>query len=406
MNVRRTAHFFTENRKRLATRASDGIVVLAGYTAMQRTNDAAFRYEQEASFWYLTGIEAPDWWLIMSGGGAKTMLVMPEVDDVHQVFDGSLSAKRATEISGIVDVITRARATELLRELAESHQVAYTLGADPHAEHYDFSLNPAPLDMKQRLQEAFSEVKDCRVMLAEQRALKHPEELALMQQAIDVTIEAFEIVKERLPQLRYEYEIEAEFSYHFRRSGAQGHAYDPIVACGSNACTLHYVDNNSLLREAEFVVLDIGARVDGYAADITRTYAIGAPTERQRAVHRAVQLAQREIILLLGPGVSVKKYHQQVDVIMKHALVKLKLMQSMDDETAYRRYFPHSISHGLGIDVHDSLGGPDVFAPGMVLTVEPGIYIPEESMGVRIEDDILITTTGYQNLSGALSTDW
>jgi Xaa-Pro aminopeptidase len=212
-------------------------------------------------------------------------------------------------------------------------------------------------------------------------------------------------VRQKLPTLRYEYEVEAEFSYYLRRHGAKGHAYDPIVASGQNACTLHYVDNTSRLKKRQLLLLDIGARSGGYAADITRTYALGEPTKRQVAVHEAVQDAQRQIISLLKPDLSIEEYHRDVDVIMKQALLSLGLMKDMEDDTAYRTYFPHAISHGLGIDVHDSLGGPRYLQPGMVLTVEPGIYIPDEGIGVRIEDDILITDTGHANLSARLSTD-
>ena len=226
-----------------------------------------------------------------------------------------------------------------------------------------------------------------------------------MERAIGLTVEAFNAVRSQLSTLQHEYEVEAAFSYHFRRHGAPGHAYDPIVAGGGRACTLHYVANDQPLQTGELLLLDVGARVSGYAADITRTYAIGEPTDRQRAVHAAVQQAHQQIISLLAPGLSVRAYHDSVDDIMKQALVGLGLMHDLADDASYRRYFPHAISHGLGVDVHDSLGGPDVLKEGMVLTVEPGIYIPEEAIGVRIEDDILITADGARNLSAALSTD-
>ena len=144
-----------------------------------------------------------------------------------------------------------------------------------------------------------------------------------------------------------------------------------------------------------------GARVGGYAADITRTYAIGTPSQREKDVHAEVEKAHRAIIDLIKPGASIKQYSASVDEIMKQALQNLNLFNTPDD---YRRYFPHAVSHGLGIDVHDSLGGFETFLPGMVLTVEPGVYIPEEGIGVRIEDDILVTEDGNRNLSAALPT--
>lgn len=152
------------------------------------------------------------------------------------------------------------------------------------------------------------------------------------------------------------------------------------------------------------MLLDIGARVGGYAADITRTYAIGKPTKRQAQVHAAVAEAQAQIIALIEPLIGIEEYHRQVDVIMKRALMSLGLIANEQDDK-YRTYFPHAISHGLGIDVHDALGRPNHLREGTVLTVEPGIYIPEEGIGVRIEDDILVTAKGKRNLSAKLPVD-
>lgn len=400
-----TNEFFTANRTRLIDQLTDGIVVVSGHSLLQGSRDTNLPFQQEANFWYLSGIEEPDWWMIIDTATRTTYLVTPTLSDSHQIFDGGLSAVAATDISGVDYVVSPTDADTLLSDFVEQDSRVWSLGDDPEAAHYDFVLNPAPLQLWQRLAGMTSSLSDCRGELAALRAIKQPQEIAALQRAIDLTIDGFEVVKQKLSSCRFEYEVEAEFSYHFRRHGAHGHAYEPIVACGHNACTLHYIANNDPLPTNGLVLLDIGARLDGYAADITRTYALGTPTDRQRAVHLAVQSAHQQIIALLGPGVSVRQYHQHVDDIMKQALLSLQLMQSIDDDANYRRYFPHAISHGLGVDVHDSLGRPTVFAPGMVLTVEPGIYIAEESIGVRIEDDILITETGYRNLSVNLSTD-
>lgn len=371
---------------------------------MQRGNDASFMFEQEANFWYLTGIEAPDWWVVIDSKKQKSWLVAPDVDQAHQVFDGSLSWVDAKRISGVDDVLSRADADDLLKTLAKKYDTVYTLGTDPHAKHYDFVLNPAQKEMQKRLKNVFSNVHDCRLDLAKQRAIKQPWEIAAMQQAIALTVNTFADVKKNLPNFSFEYEVEAEFTYNFGKNGGSGHAYNPIVASGKNACTLHYNNNKDHLNDGELLLIDIGARVDGYAADITRTYAIGTPTKRQVAVHSAVETAHKAIINVLRPGLSVAEYQAKVDTIMQDALISLDLLKDSKDHATYRKYFPHAIGHGLGIDVHDSLGRPAELRPGMVLTVEPGIYIPEESIGVRIEDDILITDTGHLNLSGTLST--
>jgi Xaa-Pro aminopeptidase len=396
------ASFFQMNRDKLAHATEDGCIVLSAYTQMQRGNDAAFAFEQEANFWWLTGIEAPDWQVIIDSTHRKSWLVMPMVSDTHQIFDGSLSAKQAQSISGIQDVISAEQAQILLLEEAKKHRIVHTLGEHTSASHYDFTVNPAQHTLHSSLERQFKDVQDCRSALAKLRAIKQPEEIRAIKKAIKITNAAFTGVKAKLDTLSYEYEVEAEFTYAFRRSGAKGHAYDPIVAAGKNACTLHYNDNNAQLKNGTLLLLDIGARVDGYAADVTRTYSVDVPTSRQMQVHDAVKRAHTTIIELLKPGLNVKQYHQQVDEIMKSVVDQLGLLKQPED---YRKYFPHSISHGLGIDVHDSLGSPETLQPGMILTVEPGIYIPEEAIGVRIEDDILITSTGYENLSASLSTD-
>jgi Xaa-Pro aminopeptidase len=398
--------FFTANRDRLMSVIQGGLVVMAGYTSMQAANDTPATFEQESNFWWLTGVEFPDWWMIIDGSRHKSWLVAPKVSENHQIFDGSLTPRGAMEVSGIETVLDSDEAMIMLRGLARQHSMVYTLGEHPYAEYLDFTFNPGPKKNYELLSRIFKSVQDCRLDLTALRAVKQPEEITAIKKAISLTTEAFRQVKEKLPQLSYEYEVEAEFTYHFRRHGARGHAYDPIVASGKNACTLHYAQNNTRLKKRQLLLLDIGARYHGYAADISRTYAIGELTKRQIAVHRAVQDAHYKIIDLIKPGKLVSEYYQAADIIMGEALRKLGLLNDSSDVSIYRQYFPHAISHGLGVDVHDNMGAPKFFQPGMVLTVEPGIYIPAEAIGVRIEDNILVTKTGHSNLSGELSTDW
>jgi Xaa-Pro aminopeptidase len=397
--------FFVANRQRLIEKLNGGVVVLSAYAQMQRGNDMAFQFEQESNFWWLTGVEYPDWQLIIDGTRSKSWLICPHVSESHQIFDGSLSAGLAKEISGVDTVISHDEAQTLLRDLSKKHTVVYALGEQPYADHLDFTLNPSIKAVRDHVNRIFTTVQDCRKELAQLRAIKSSEEIDAMKKAIAITIDGFEAVKKKLASCQYEYEVEAEFNYYFRTHGANGHAYDPIVAAGGNACTLHYVANSEKLKKRQLLLLDIGARSGGYAADITRTYAYGEPTKRQIEVHAAVQDAQRQIIQLIAPTVTVEQYQRDVDKIMTDALLKIGLLSSREDTENYHKYFPHAISHGLGVDVHDSLGSPKYLQPGMVLTVEPGIYIPEEGIGVRIEDDILVTASGNENLSRRLSTD-
>lgn len=389
---------FTVNRHVMSQRFTDTPIVLTAHCNMQQRNDTSFHFIQEPNFWYLTGIDEADWQLVLHEG--HSYLIAPEVDEVHQTFNGRLSYDEAKHRSGVDEVISADKGKELLEQLTKRHSTVYTLGLHPHRKYFDFAENPAQARLTRQLKRLFGEVKDCRRELACLRAIKQPEEVTLIRRSVGETCRAFELIRQKLPELRYEYEIEAEFSYEFRRHNFH-HGYDPIVAAGINACTLHYIANDTQLHQEQLVLIDIGASKDGYSADITRTYAYGQATRRQQDVHAAVETAHHEIIDLLKPGYAIAEYLDRVDEIMKRALASVDL--EYDDEQ-YRRYFPHAISHGLGIDVHDSLGGFKEFQPGMVLTVEPGIYVVDEHIGVRIEDDILITDDGHDNLSSKLST--
>ncbi len=375
--------------------------MLSAYSLMQRSNDTAASFEQEANFWYLTGINDPNWWVIIDGSSDKSWLVAPNIDEVHRVFEGGITSEQAKKISGIDSVIAQKEAETLLRELARKHSVIHALGDDPHREFFNFVENPAQKKLWHVLDRIFNSVQDCRLDIAKLRAIKQPEEIKAMRKAIRLTTDAFEVVKGKLPGFAYEHEVRAEFDYYFTRHGASN-AFESVVASGKNACTIHH-EGSSKLKKGTMMLMDIGARVDGYSADICRTYALGGLSKRQKSVYEAIERCHYEIINLLRPGVAVKEYMEKTDEIMKQALISLGLFDTVDDEK-YRTYFPHAISHGLGIDPHDSLGQPQYFEAGMVLTVEPGIYILDEAIGARIEDDILITKTGHENLSRHLST--
>ena len=399
------ATFFTRNREAAIEKLKGSLLVVAGYTGMQQTNDMESRFVQEGNFWYLTGVEFPDWWLIIDSKRAKSWLVEPDIDEMHRLFTESLDSEDAKKRSGISDVLSRDQAMSMLRTAAKTHQLVYTVGAPAYHDHFGFTLNPAPHDMRQMLERMFAKVDDFRLELARIRAIKQPIEIDMIQAAIDVTAKALTDVKGALGSYKHEYQIEADLGHAFRYGGGQGHAFDPIVASGANATVAHYFTNDSPLKKGSFVMLDVGAKLHGYSADITRTYAYGKPTKRMIAVHAAVQSAQAAIIDILKPGLPLEEYQKFVDQTVKEAMVGLNIIESTADDKGYRRHMPHSVSHGLGVDVHDALGRPRVLEPGMVLTVEPGIYLGDEGIGVRIEDDVLITDKGHRNLSAKLPTD-
>ncbi|HVX24125.1 MAG TPA: M24 family metallopeptidase, partial [Candidatus Saccharimonadales bacterium] len=235
------------------------------------------------------------------------------------------------------------------------------------------------------------------------RVIKQAPELATIQDAIDATVKSLKttLTPTKLKSYRYEYDVEAELTRGFLRAGAI-HGFEPIIAGGPRACQIHPYTRAALGR-GELLVLDVGAQVDHYSADITRTVAIQPPTKRQKQVYEAVLQVQEYALSLLKPGVNLHDYELEVEQFMGEKLRELGLIRSIRRESV-RRYFPHATSHYLGLNVHDvgDRGPTGILEPGAVLTVEPGIYIPKEGIGIRIEDDVLITPTGTKVLSAAL----
>ncbi len=234
--------------------------------------------------------------------------------------------------------------------------------------------------------------------MAELRQIKSETEINLIKEAIRLTDVAFRRVLQFTNPGVMEYEIEAEITHEFIRNRSAGHAYTPIIASGKNACVLHYIDNNQRCNDGDLLLLDFGADYANYAADLTRTIPVnGQFTPRQKEVYDAVLRVQRQAIQMLRPGTIINDYHTEVGKLMEAELIGLGLLNSDEvknqdpDKPLYKKYFMHGTSHHLGLDVHDLGARYTEIQPGMVLTCEPGIYIPEESIGIRIENDILVT---------------
>lgn len=396
--------YFTHNREKVMKKLQGGLLVAAGYTGMQLTNDDNVPFVQEATFWYLSGIEFPDWWLIIDAQRGKSWLVGPDIDERHRLFSESLSNEAAIERSGVDDILSRDDALAMLRRYAKQHEMVYNVEYPDYHDHFGFTLNPAVKDMKETLARIFKNVRNFRLEIAKIRALKEQNEIEWMQAAADLTVDAFTLVKGKLPDYKYDYEVNADITHLFLAAGSEGHAFDPIIATGEGTATVHFFTKKNRLKKGSLLLMDIGVRLNGFSSDLTRTYAIGKPSKRLQEMHAAIAEVQKEIIALLRPGLSVVEYHETVDKIMMAKFVELKLMKEGDSD-AYRRLFPHAISHGLGIDVHEALGRPQYFEPGMILMVEPGLYLQDEKFGVRLEDIILITETGHKNLTAKLPID-
>ncbi len=398
--------FFAGNQQKLRELfTGTAPIVLTANGLLQRGADSTFGFAQDANFWYLTGIEEPDIILVMDRG--EEYLIVPKRSASREAFDGHVEYGELKQRSGVKAVYDDASGWAKLEERLGKVKHVATAGAPPaYVEQYGMYTNPARGALNKRLKNLNPDLEfvDLHTHLVNMRMVKQPEELAAIQAAIDITIigikEALRPAK--LREYTYEYQVDAELARNFRRRGAAGHSFEPIVAGGQRACTLHNVANDGRLLKNELLLVDTGAEVEHYAADITRTVSLGKPTKRQQQVHAAVLEVQQYALDLLKPGVLMKPYEQQIEHFMGEKLKELGLIKTMSHKNV-RKFYPHATSHFLGLNVHDVGDYERPLEPGMVLTVEPGIYIPKEGIGVRIEDDVLITKTGTKILSAQLS---
>ena len=408
MESKFTSEFFAGNRQRLRELfTGTAPIVVTANGLLQRGGDSTYGFAQDASFWYLTGIDEPDIVLVMDRG--KEYLIVPGRSASRQAFDGAPEPETLARRSGIQAIYDDKTGWEQLSGRLKKVKHAATLATPPaYVEHYGMYTNPARAALVSRLKAAKSglELLDLSPHLVRSRMVKQPDELAAIQSVVDITIAAVkEVMKPaKLRNYAHEYQIEAELTRGFRLRGAAGQAFGSIVAGGPRACTLHNVSNSGTLAADELVLLDVGAEVDHYAADISRTFSLGPPSRRQQAVHAAVLDVQGFAFGLLRPGVLLKDYEQQVEHYMGEKLRELGLIKTISHDNI-RAFYPHATSHFLGLNVHDVGDYDRPLESGMVLTVEPGIYIPREGLGVRIEDDILVTNKGIKILSAKLSRD-
>ena len=397
--------FFTGNRQNLYKELKSGsALVLTAAAEMQYTLDASYPFSQEPNFWYLTGVNRAGWLLVVDVDSRTEYLVAPTVAEVHRIFDGSLSAEDAAKTSGVAHVIGKREGARIVKDLLARKGHVYTL-LPQNVRHYGFHPNPAQRALVRKLRSAKS-LEDIRTTLTRQRAIKQPLEIDALQKAIDITLDGLRAIIRRLPDLKSENEAEAILAYEFRRRAAR-HGFEPIVAAGKNATTLHYENNNAALHGSDWLLMDVGASIHHYTADITRSLPLGKATDRQLALYEALRQAQQDIIALIKPGTPIEEYAEQAEHVLYKAFARVDLVSGKFSRSALYKIMPHAISHGLGYDPHDPLGlsRGDTLKPGMVLTAEIGIYLPDKSFGIRLEDDILVEPSGSRNMSGALSTE-
>ncbi len=390
--------FFVGNREKLKSAHKGSFpIVIAGNGLLQRTADNTVAFAQDSNFWYLTGLVIPNAVLIIDE--TDEYLIVPTRTAVQAAFDGAIDAGQIAARSGLQTVLGEKEGWGRVKDrLQVTKQATYLQPNATYETRHGMFANPMRRRIANRLNRMQTGLHliDARRSLAKLRSVKQPCELAAIEQAVAITKATFEALTSYA--VTTENALEAAISYEFRTRGADGHAYNPIVASGKNATTLHYDKNSDKIGQNDIIVVDVGAEVEHYAADITRSLCFGAPSERQKAVLAAVKRVQEKTLQLFKPGADMRTIEHQVEEYIGAELVSLGLIESETDTEAVRRYYPHSVSHFLGLDVHDVGDYREPLAEHMVLTCEPGIYIQEEGIGVRIEDDIVITGGGCRVL--------
>jgi Xaa-Pro aminopeptidase len=418
------AEMFSERRRRfMEALGGDAIAILPSAPVATRSGDVEFIYRQDNDFHYLTGFAEPESVALFAPSAKEpfVMFVRPR-DKERETWTG----RRAGIEGAMLDYgAAKAYAIDELdrmlpRYLEKAERVHFSLGVNEKMTARVLEMVKASAAMRPRTGSGPHAIIDPREILHEMRLFKRPEEIETMRRAIAISAEAHKAAMSNARGGMMEWEIEALVDYTFRRNGAAGPSYPSIIASGGNAATLHYINNDREMRRGELLLIDAGCEYDFYASDVTRTFPIGARfTRLQRDLYDIVLAAQLKSIETIKPGVKFDDPHDAAVRILVEGMCAAGLLKGSPEDAlksgSYRRFYMHRTSHWLGMDVHDvglyrSGGESRTLEPGMVLTAEPGIYIasddeeaPEEfrGIGIRIEDDVLVTSEGNEVLTSA-----
>lgn len=402
---------FTENRKRfIAEMAPNSIAIFTSNYEYVWNGDASHDFKQNSNLFWLSGIDQEDSYLVLFPdcpvAEYRECLFLKQTNEHIAVWDGhKYTQAEATATSGIANVFWNDGFLDKLRPIINMAQNIY-LSLNEN-DRFAFKSPYAELDFAKKIQDLFPLHTYLRAAptLQRLRSLKTSMELDVTRKAIAISKKGFERIMRFTKPGVWEYQIEAELIHEYLSNRATGHSFHPIVASGASACVLHYVENNKQVKDGDLILVDCGVDYGNYASDMTRCIpANGRFSPRQKEVYNAVLRVMKEARKLLVPGTFLMEYHKVVGQIMEKELVDLGLL-SMDDIRnqdpawpAYKKYFMHGTSHFLGIDVHDVGMRYEQMQAGMVFTCEPGIYIQEEGIGVRIENNILLTDKGPYDL--------
>ncbi len=419
---------FAQRRKAFFQKLGDGVAVFPSPLEAVRNNDVHHTYRQSSSLYYLTGFDEPKSLALLAGASKNPfqIFVHPK-DKTKEMWEGKiLGPERAKALLGAnvasVSIPNEPFNEAFIEALLTADKVYYRLGVDAQMDARILTLMHKALRKLGRTGRPLWPILDPDEILGEMRLVKSKAEIDRLQRAADISAEAHQNAMRIAKPGMYEYQIEAALFHAFRGNGAKRLGYDSIVASGPNACILHYHENSRRMSEGDLLLIDAGGEYDFYTADITRTFPVsGRFTEAQKDVYQAVLEAQKACIAIAKPGKTMKEIHEHAIEVLTEELKKLKVLKGPTAQLIKNRdffaYYPHGTGHWLGMDVHDvgryyqdEYKNARKLTPGMVFTIEPGLYFGLDSkaparfkgIGVRIEDDIVITQNGCRVLTAAV----
>jgi len=401
------SELFKKNRKNFIAKMKPNSVAFFNSNDIYPVSaDSTLPFEQQRDIFYLSGVDQEESVLMLTSNSEKTgykeVLFLKETSPHIAVWEGpKLDKNQAYETSGIETVFWLDEMEKIIDEVMQNCETIYY----NHNEHYRAKVEVETREERfnKWIESKFENKRKERSnpILQRLRSIKDPIEIKLIQRACDITQKGFRRILNFVKDGVWEYEIEAEFIHEFLINRSKKFAYTPIIASGNNANILHYIENNKQCRDGELILMDVGAEYANYSSDMTRTIPVsGRYTQRQKDIYNAVLRVKNNATKMLVTGTDWKKYHVEVGKLMTSELLGLKLLDKSDiqnetkDKPAYKKYFMHGTSHHMGLDTHDYGLLDDPMVENMVFTVEPGIYLPDENFGVRLEDDVVIQKNG------------
>ena len=398
---------FVKNRIKFAAQMqSSALAVFNSNDVFTTGADSTLPFHQHRNIFYLTGVDQEESILILFPDSKNSIhreiLFLKETNEHIAIWEGSkLSKKQATEVSGVQTVYWLSDFDSIFDILMKEAEIVYFNNNNHYRKAVEMETREDRFIKRVKSNYPKHRIENNFSIMESLRGVKEPEEIELIRKACNITEKGFRRILGFVEPGVMEYEIEAEYVHEFLKNRSKGFAYTPIIGSGYNACVLHYIENNQRCNDGDMLLMDVGAEYANYSSDMTRTIPVnGRFTARQKAVYQAVLNVKNEATQMLVSGTLWEAYHKEVGKIMTSELLGLGLLdkfsvQNQDPKNpAYKKYFMHGTSHHMGLDTHDYGALKTPMVENMVFTVEPGIYIPEEKMGIRLEDDVVIQSAG------------